>query len=148
MKFCKNLQQIVEISDPAWAPYWTNYKMLKVSARGKRRGDSRPFLAQSERTNLGVFLTCRPLSWVANEGASWYECAWSFVHDSGMHFRFPLQFRCWESNAPLHLGSYVASGLKGLTVGGIESPNAFLLCFCAWCLGRSNYVARIGKASS
>lgn len=30
MKFCKNLQQIVEISDPAWAPYWTNYKMLKV----------------------------------------------------------------------------------------------------------------------
>ena len=30
MKFCKNLQQIVEISDPEWAPYWTNYKMLKV----------------------------------------------------------------------------------------------------------------------
>eukprot|EP00558_Chaetoceros_sp_UNC1202_P007246 CAMPEP_0197249178 /NCGR_PEP_ID=MMETSP1429-20130617/45514_1 /TAXON_ID=49237 /ORGANISM="Chaetoceros sp., Strain UNC1202" /LENGTH=363 /DNA_ID=CAMNT_0042710625 /DNA_START=17 /DNA_END=1108 /DNA_ORIENTATION=+ len=29
MKFCKNLQQIVEISDPEWAPYWTNYKMLK-----------------------------------------------------------------------------------------------------------------------
>jgi len=29
MKFCKNLQQIVEISNPEWAPYWTNYKMLK-----------------------------------------------------------------------------------------------------------------------
>jgi len=29
MKFCKNLQQIVEISDPEWAPYWTNYRMLK-----------------------------------------------------------------------------------------------------------------------
>jgi len=29
MKFCKNLQRIVDISDPAWAPYWTNYKMLK-----------------------------------------------------------------------------------------------------------------------
>jgi hypothetical protein len=31
MKFCKNLQQVVDISDPEWAPYWTNYKMLKVS---------------------------------------------------------------------------------------------------------------------
>jgi len=29
MKFCKNLQQIVDISDPEWAPYWTNYKMMK-----------------------------------------------------------------------------------------------------------------------
>eukprot|EP00542_Grammatophora_oceanica_P003486 CAMPEP_0194063804 /NCGR_PEP_ID=MMETSP0009_2-20130614/81304_1 /TAXON_ID=210454 /ORGANISM="Grammatophora oceanica, Strain CCMP 410" /LENGTH=34 /DNA_ID= /DNA_START= /DNA_END= /DNA_ORIENTATION= len=29
MKFCKNLQQVVDISDPEWAPYWTNYKMLK-----------------------------------------------------------------------------------------------------------------------
>lgn len=29
MKFCKNLQRVVEISDPEWAPYWTNYKMLK-----------------------------------------------------------------------------------------------------------------------
>ena len=30
MKFCKNLQQIVDISDPEWAPYWTNYKLMKV----------------------------------------------------------------------------------------------------------------------
>jgi hypothetical protein len=30
MKFCKNLQQVVDISDPEWAPYWPNYKMLKV----------------------------------------------------------------------------------------------------------------------
>jgi len=29
MKFCKNLQRLVEISDPEWAPYWTNYRMLK-----------------------------------------------------------------------------------------------------------------------
>lgn len=29
MKFCKNLQRVVEISDPEWAPYWPNYKMLK-----------------------------------------------------------------------------------------------------------------------
>jgi len=29
MKFCKNLQRIVDVSDPEWAPYWTNYKMLK-----------------------------------------------------------------------------------------------------------------------
>lgn len=29
MKFGKNLQKVVDISDPEWAPYWTNYKMLK-----------------------------------------------------------------------------------------------------------------------
>jgi hypothetical protein len=29
MKFCKNVQRIVDISDPEWAPYWINYKMLK-----------------------------------------------------------------------------------------------------------------------
>eukprot|EP00816_Leptocylindrus_hargravesii_P007733 CAMPEP_0196817152 /NCGR_PEP_ID=MMETSP1362-20130617/59040_1 /TAXON_ID=163516 /ORGANISM="Leptocylindrus danicus, Strain CCMP1856" /LENGTH=331 /DNA_ID=CAMNT_0042194731 /DNA_START=29 /DNA_END=1024 /DNA_ORIENTATION=+ len=29
MKFCKNLQRVVDISDPEWAPYWTNYKMMK-----------------------------------------------------------------------------------------------------------------------
>jgi hypothetical protein len=29
MKFCKNLQRVVDISDPEWAPYWTNYKALK-----------------------------------------------------------------------------------------------------------------------
>lgn len=29
MKFCKNLQRLVDISDPEWAPYWINYKMLK-----------------------------------------------------------------------------------------------------------------------
>jgi len=29
MKFCKNLQRIVDVSDSEWAPYWTNYKMLK-----------------------------------------------------------------------------------------------------------------------
>ena len=33
MKFCKNLQRVVDISDPEWAPYWTNYKMLKVGCR-------------------------------------------------------------------------------------------------------------------
>jgi hypothetical protein len=32
MKFCKNLQRVVDISDPEWAPYWTNYKMLKVGS--------------------------------------------------------------------------------------------------------------------
>ncbi len=30
MKFCKNLQRVVDISDPEWSPYWVNYKMLKV----------------------------------------------------------------------------------------------------------------------
>lgn len=36
MKFCKNLQRVVDISDPEWAPYWTNYKMLKVSEAIRR----------------------------------------------------------------------------------------------------------------
>ena len=31
MKFCKSLQRMMDISDPEWAPYYTNYKMLKVS---------------------------------------------------------------------------------------------------------------------
>lgn len=29
MKFGKNLSKVVDIADPEWAPYWTNYKMLK-----------------------------------------------------------------------------------------------------------------------
>jgi len=29
MKFCKNLQRVVEISDPTYSPFWVNYKMLK-----------------------------------------------------------------------------------------------------------------------
>lgn len=29
MKFCKNLQKVVDISDPEWAPFWLNYKVLK-----------------------------------------------------------------------------------------------------------------------
>ena len=29
MKFCRNLQRIIDIADPEWAPYWTNYKILK-----------------------------------------------------------------------------------------------------------------------
>jgi hypothetical protein len=29
MKFCKSLQRIAATSDPSYAPYWTNYKLLK-----------------------------------------------------------------------------------------------------------------------
>ena len=29
MKFCKSLQRVAAISDPSYAPYWTNYKLLK-----------------------------------------------------------------------------------------------------------------------
>lgn len=29
MKFCKNLQKVVDLSDPEWTPFWVNYKMLK-----------------------------------------------------------------------------------------------------------------------
>ena len=35
MKFCKNLQRVVDISDPEWSPYWVNYKMLKVRSSRK-----------------------------------------------------------------------------------------------------------------
>jgi hypothetical protein len=31
MKFGKELQKVIEMSDPDWAPYWPNYKVLKVS---------------------------------------------------------------------------------------------------------------------
>lgn len=31
MKFCKNLQRIVEISDPAYSPFFVNYRMLSKS---------------------------------------------------------------------------------------------------------------------
>jgi len=31
MKFCKNLQQVADLSNPEWSPYWTDYKKLKVS---------------------------------------------------------------------------------------------------------------------
>ncbi|GKY96034.1 hypothetical protein MPSEU_000563800 [Mayamaea pseudoterrestris] len=46
MKFCKNLQRVVEISDPEWAPYWTNYKMLKKLIK------ELPALVPTEETSL------------------------------------------------------------------------------------------------
>jgi hypothetical protein len=48
MKFCKNLQRVVDISDPEWAPYWTNYKMLKV-------GSLSPFSFFTRRINESAF---------------------------------------------------------------------------------------------
>ena len=30
MKFCKNMMKVVELSDPEWAPFWVNYKFLKI----------------------------------------------------------------------------------------------------------------------
>ncbi|GMH70573.1 hypothetical protein TrST_g14046 [Triparma strigata] len=29
MKFCKNLQKMIDLSNPEWTPFWVNYKMLK-----------------------------------------------------------------------------------------------------------------------
>ncbi|GMH67120.1 hypothetical protein TrLO_g1852 [Triparma laevis f. longispina] len=29
MKFCKNLQRMIDLSNPEWTPFWVNYKMLK-----------------------------------------------------------------------------------------------------------------------
>jgi hypothetical protein len=31
MKFCENMQMVVHLSDPEWAPFWVDYVMLKVS---------------------------------------------------------------------------------------------------------------------
>jgi hypothetical protein len=30
MKFSKNLQKVIEISDQDWVPFWIDYKLLKV----------------------------------------------------------------------------------------------------------------------
>ena len=58
MKFCKNLQRVVDISDPEWAPYWTNYKMLKVSLsnsmvdrclQNRKEGQKRELLLRAPR---------------------------------------------------------------------------------------------------
>ena len=59
MKFCKNLQRVVDISDPEWAPYWTNYKMLKVCLRRSRNRCSLKDRMAREReiTNLPNFLS-------------------------------------------------------------------------------------------
>lgn len=29
MKFCKHLKEAIDFSNPEWAPFWTNYKLLK-----------------------------------------------------------------------------------------------------------------------
>jgi hypothetical protein len=50
MKFCKNLQRVVDISDTEWAPYWTNYKMLKV-----RRSSFRSFMVVGGGLSCLVF---------------------------------------------------------------------------------------------
>lgn len=33
MKFGQNLLRVAEASDPAWAPFWINYKLLKVGIK-------------------------------------------------------------------------------------------------------------------
>jgi len=40
MKFCKNLQEVVNMSDPEWAPYWLNYKALKKIIKELSGSDS------------------------------------------------------------------------------------------------------------
>ena len=146
MKFCKNLQRVVDISDPEWSPYWVNYKMLKVSARGTRRRDSRPLLAQSVRTtsstNLGVFLSWRQMR--GHRGAIGGG-ALSMIKEFISVFLVNLIEL--ETSAPLlqkkRRGKPASACLRSIplvktwSVGGIESPNAFLLCLAA--------AIRIGK---
>jgi len=67
MKFCRNLQRVIDITDPEWAPYWTNYKMLKkflkalvppdateppVASNVEPRSES-PHSTASDRSNEG-----------------------------------------------------------------------------------------------
>jgi hypothetical protein len=57
MKFCRNLQRVINITDPEWAPYWTNYKMLKkflkaVVGGGPSRSES-PQSDMSDNTDDG-----------------------------------------------------------------------------------------------
>ena len=52
MKFCKNLQRVVDLSDPEWAPFWTNYKMLKV--RNKRLVQAATTKTTTLRLLIGV----------------------------------------------------------------------------------------------
>lgn len=40
MKFCKSLQRVASISDPSYAPYWTNYKLLKKKLKAISGRDS------------------------------------------------------------------------------------------------------------
>jgi len=59
MKFCKNLQNVVQLADPAWSPYWLNYKLLKKKLKNlptfgdSSRGGSPPDGADSETSSVG-----------------------------------------------------------------------------------------------
>jgi len=41
MKFSKNLQQVVDKSDPEWIPYWANYKMMKKIIKRLKQAELR-----------------------------------------------------------------------------------------------------------
>lgn len=56
MKFCKNLQDVIQLADPAWSPYWLNYKLLKKKLKSLPTfGDSRTHAdsADSESSSVG-----------------------------------------------------------------------------------------------
>lgn len=55
MKFCKNLQDVILLADPAWSPYWLNYKLLKKKLKNLPTfGDSsRVGAADSETSSVG-----------------------------------------------------------------------------------------------
>jgi len=70
MKFCKNLQRVLDISDPEWAPYWPNYKMLKKLIK------ELPSLVPPEEP------TKRPIIAPSDSSESSIECH----KKAGMHF--------------------------------------------------------------
>jgi hypothetical protein len=72
MKFCKNLQRVVDISDPEWAPYWTNYKMLKV--RKERTMVVGEWCSESEISFLSCFSN---VSYVMSSGI--YLGDWRYI---------------------------------------------------------------------
>jgi SPX domain protein involved in polyphosphate accumulation len=49
MKFCKTLQRAVEISDPSYVPYWTNYKRLKKLVKALSQENTLTETATPER---------------------------------------------------------------------------------------------------
>ena len=50
MKFCRNLQRVINITDPEWAPYWTNYKMLKKFLKAVVGGE--PSRSESPQSDM------------------------------------------------------------------------------------------------
>lgn len=54
MKFGKQLQGVIDSSDPEWAAYWINYKLLKKKLKELPRGSFQAGPATAVPTNTGA----------------------------------------------------------------------------------------------